>query len=174
MLDELIAESVARRTLLESTILDREMLDVQEQNAASAYIREHADFTAYHVLFALRRTTETLYQSIPASVRAAILCSALAELTYLNDWGHLTVNPSVGVPAAALVELGQAALDCLMERLSDCRPAPFFGSADATVAAQYRRCDFAYRAAATILGKSTHFAPTTTERDAAIEQLRSR
>jgi hypothetical protein len=103
-----------------------------------------------------------------------VLCSALSHLTYLNDWGHLAVAPREGAPARALVETGATALSCLEPLLADRRPAPFFGSADATLATAYRRADFAYRAAASILGEKPVFHDSVEERDAAIARLRSR
>ena len=165
MIDELLADAANRRTLLESRVLGRETLTIDEEERAIAYIAAHPDYTSYHLLFAL---PEARVQSIAPEVRAAVLCSALAELTYLNDWGHLTVSPREGAPSRALTEIGEAALKCLTPLLDDRREAPFFGSADATIGSQYRRADFAYRIAAKIAGIEPVFHETAEERDAAI------
>jgi len=173
MMAELIVESTSRLSLMESTVLGRKKLLPEEEQAALDYVVKNADFTAYHLLFALRDRSEALYQSIPAVVRTAVLCAALSQLTYLNDWGHLAVAPRVGAPARALVEAGAAALSRIEPVLADRRPAPFFGSADATIATQYRRADFAYRAAASILGRKAVFHDRVEKRDAAIASLKS-
>jgi hypothetical protein len=122
-------------------------------------------------LFALKDRSEPAFASIPASVRARVLCSALSNLKYLNDWGHLAVSPKEGLAMTALAATGEAALPCLKPLLEDRRPAPFFGSADATVATQYRRADFAYHAAARILSEKPLFAVDSKDRDHDIARL---
>lgn len=52
--------------------------------------------------------------------------------------------------------------------------APFFGSAGATVAAQYRRVDFAYHAAALILNEKPVFAADPRNSDREIAKLAER
>jgi hypothetical protein len=174
VISELIAESRKGLSLLESALLNREMLPDSEQDAAIDYVLHHPDSTAYHVLFALKARSESVYRSIPAGVRAAVLCSALANLRYLNDWGHLAVSPKDGPAMRALIETGDAALPCLKALLMDRRPAPFFGSADATVASQYRRADFAAHAVARILKETPEFDSLPEERDRRLEELARR
>jgi hypothetical protein len=171
MMFDLIAESTEGLSLMESKVLGREKLPDDEQKAAVDYILKHPDFTSYHLLFALKDRSEPAFDSIPASTRARVLCSALSNLKYLNDWGHLAVSPKEGLAMRALAATGDAALPCLKPLLEDRRPAPFFGSADATVAAQYRRADFAYHAAARILNEKPVFAADSKDRDHEIARL---
>jgi hypothetical protein len=173
-MSDLLAESAKRRSLVESEVPRRLPLGEDEVSAATDFVLEHPDFTSYHLLFALKDRAESRYASIPARVRAEVLCSALANLTYLNDWGHLAVVPKAGPAMRALVATGDAALRCLGPMLEDGRHAPFFGSADATIASQYRRADFAYHAAASILGEKPAFAPSAEQRDREIAALAER
>jgi hypothetical protein len=174
MMFDLIAESAKRLSLMESKLAGREKLPEEEQSAAVDYILNHPDFTSYHLLFALKDRSEAAYNSIPATTRAGVLCSALSNLKYLNDWGHLAVSPKDGLAMTALIATGEAALTCLKPLLEDLRPAPFFGSADATVATQYRRADFAYHAAALILKEKPVFAADPKDRDREIVRLAER
>jgi hypothetical protein len=174
MMSDLIAESTKRLSLMESKLVGREKLPDDEQKAAVDYILNHPDFTSYHLLFALKDRSELAFDSIPPSVRARVLCSALSNLNYLNDWGHLAVSPKEGLAMTALIATGEAALPCLKPLLEDRRPAPFFGSADATVATQYRRADFAYHAAARILNEKPLFAVNSKDRDYDIAKLAER
>jgi hypothetical protein len=174
MLDDLIAESQRPITLLESKALRARRLTDEELARALDYVRHHPDASAYHVLFAIQARSPEAYARIPAAERAAVLCAALAYLVYLNDWGHLTVAVKDGPPAQALLATGTAARPGLVRLLDDRRPAPFFGSADATLAAQYRRADFAYRYLSLLLGEQPTFDPDPDKRDAAIERLKAR
>jgi hypothetical protein len=168
---ELIADSTQQRTLMESQALARALLSPDERREADKYIRTHQDFTSYHLLFALKQSDQPAYDALPAATRASILCSALSQLHYLNDWGHLTVAPKDGPPMIALVETKEAAMPCLIPLLEDRRPAPFFGSADATVAAQYRRSDFACHAVMLIRGETPAFATDPKVRDQDIARV---
>jgi hypothetical protein len=171
MMSDLITESAKRLSLMESQLLGREKLPEEEQTAAVDYILNHPDFTSYHLLFALKDRSEPAYDAITAAARAGVLCSALSNLKYLNDWGHLAVSPKDGPAMTALTATGEAALPCLKPLLEDQRPAPFFGSADATVAAQYRRADFAHHAAALILNEKPVFVADPRDRDREIARL---
>ena len=171
MMSALLAESQRRLTLIESAVAHEEQLPDDEARAAVDYVLGHPDFTSYRLLFAFDRS---LYESIPAAIRAEVLCSALANVVYLNDWGHLAVAPREGPAMRALVSTGEVALPCLKPLLKDRRAAPFFGSADATVATQYRRADFAYHAASLILHEKPVFAALPEDRDRDIETLAGR
>jgi len=138
------------------------------------YITTHPDHTAYHSLFAVRRKSPDDYRQVPIIARAQVLCSALTQLTFLNDWGYLDPAGSHdGEAALALLELGKAAVERLVPVLNDSRPAPLFGSEPATLAAtyHYRRKDFAYRYLSLILGRAPAFAADPQSRDREIEQL---
>lgn len=172
VIQTLVTASRRRATLQESEALAGAQLATAEIPAAVAYLGEHPDYTGYHLLFALRRTAPVAYRELSAEIRAAILCSALANLDYLNDWGHLALDLPLGPPAEALVETGVAASARLVHLLDDTRPAPFYGSMDATLGSQYRRCDFASRCLAAIAGLPWRFDTDVAARDEAIAGLR--
>ncbi len=174
LVDELIADSQRRITLAESKALREGALSSADERRALDHVAAHPDYTSYHLLFALQKRSPEALQRVPAATRAAVLCSALRELTYLNDWGHLALGLKEGAPARAIVEAGAAAKPCLAALLDDARPAPFFGSADATLSGGYRRCDFAYRYLVLILGEQPAWDPSPDARDAAIAALKQR
>jgi hypothetical protein len=177
VLDQLVADSRRHITIMESAALQNLKLQPADAQALASYAQSHSDETAYHVLVALRRADGPEYQQIPARTRAAILCGALATQVYLNDWGYLDPNePYDGEAARLLLEQGDAAKPCLIRLLDDTRPAPLFGSEEATMSRtfQYRRRDFAYRYLSQILGMKPVFDPDPTRRDAEIAQLKKR
>ncbi len=174
LLADLIADSTRGITLGESQTLRQAHLDATTRTAAAAYLAAHPDQSAYHLLFALRRLAPDTYRQVPAGTRAAVLCAALAQQTYLNDWGYLDLGGSYdGEAAQALLELGQAAQAPLIPLLADSREALLFGSEDATLSTMYhyRRNDFAYRYLMLIRGEQPTFADTPAQRDAAIHTL---
>ncbi len=174
LLKDLVADSTRGITLAESQTLRQAQLDAATRTAALAYVAAHPDQRAYHLLFALRRLAPATYQQVPAGTRAAVLCAALTQQAYLNDWGYLDVSGSYdGEAALALLELGQAAQDPLIPLLADRREALLFGSEEATLSTmyQYRRNDFAYRYLTLIRGGEPTFADTPAHRDAAIHTL---
>jgi len=174
LLKDLVADSTRGITLAESQTLHQAQLDATTRTTAQAYVVAHPDQHAYHLLFALRRLAPATYQQVPAGTRAAVLCAALAQQTYLNDWGYLDVSGSYdGEAALALLELGPAAQAPLIPLLADRREALLFGSEEATLSTmyQYRRNDFAYRYLTLIRGEQPTFADTPAHRDAAIHLL---
>jgi hypothetical protein len=171
---QLVAESKAGLSLVESKILPTAQFDRDDAQAAEEYIHNHKDYTAYHLLFALRKAAPDLYGSIPDSTRASILCSTLQNSRYLNDWGYLEPNESFdGEAAIALLATGRKALDCLKAILDDEREAPLFGTEEATMSStyRYRRKDFAYRYILLALGRPSRFRPVPSERDQDIREL---
>ena len=175
MIEELIAESVRRTSLIESKVLPKMHLSSSDIQATKEYIRLHSDYTAYHLLFALRRKAPEDYKRIPDTSKANILCSALVHLTYLNDWGYLDSGGSHdGEAASALIEIGTSALACLEPILDNRQPAPLFGTEEATMSSiyHYRRCDFAYRYISLIRGLQSSFNPKPKERDKEIKRLK--
>ncbi len=173
MIAKLIAASQEGSTFVEVDLRAGGIaLSDEEAARASAYVAAHPDHSSYHLLLALRRRSPEAYAKLPATTRAAVLCAALGHLTTFNDWGHLATIPVEGPPTEALIETGRDALLCLAPLLDDRRPAPFYGSKDATVSTGYRRSDFAYRCAARILGREPHFAASVEERDRAIARLK--
>ena len=173
---ELISESKLGVSLTESRVLPSAQLSPNDIQAAEEYIKAHNDYTAYHLLFALRRKSLEAYKRIPDSTKASILCSALAHLKYLNDWGYLDPAESYDREAAiALVEIGASALRFLEPLLDSQQPAPLFGSEEATLSSvyQYRRSDFAFRYASQILGLDPMFVREPKDRDKMIENLKN-
>jgi|GEM_PF-5447817 len=175
MIEPLIAASRDGRTLTEEALLQT-LLSANDSQAAVAYVTQHPDYSAYHLLFALRRSTPALYRTVDVAARAQVLCSALGHVRYLNDWGYLDLKQSHdGEAAQALLETGTVALADLVSLLDDQRPAPLFGSEEATLSTiyHYRRCDFAYRYAMLLKGLQPIFEAEPTQRDRAIAELRS-
>jgi hypothetical protein len=175
MVQELIAASERGEPFMRT---DRELggikLGDEEWTRASGHVASHPDHGSYHLLLAMRRQAPARYRELPAATRAQVWCGALAHLRLFNDWGHLGDPIQAGSPMEALVETGDAALACLKPLLDDRRPAPFYGSEDASLSGGYRRADFAYRAAALILGEQPRFAESQAERDRAIARLKTR
>ena len=141
--EKLIADSTKKLTLMESKTLTNAKLGPEDVKAAQDYIKDHKDYTSYHLLFALPPDD---YKKIPNATKADILVSALGHLIFLNDWGHLPAAHYDGKPAKALLETKKEAIAPLKGLLDDRSEAPFFGSKDATTSSSYgyRRCDFAY------------------------------
>src|SRR3954462_3416551 len=82
MLEQLISESERGISLMESRVLPAVELDAEQVRHADEYVRLHADYTAYHLLFALRRNAISAYSLLPASTKARVLCSALSHVYY--------------------------------------------------------------------------------------------
>src|SRR5262245_32551216 len=101
----------------------------QEVPAAERQIELRPDWTNYHVLLVLRRDYPAAYQRVTDGHKASTLCSALAIVLDLNDWGHLDQGGSYDDFAAqALLEVGPAALPYLRPLLDDRNPAWLSGS----------------------------------------------
>lgn len=148
----------------------------EELRQSAEYITAHPDHTAYHLLMLLRNHAPEQYASLDAKTRAQVLCAALGHSRYLNDWGYLDLSESYdGEAAKALLETAAAAVPFLSPLLADKRPAPLFGSEEATLSSmyQYRRCDFAYRYQALIKGMEPRFEKRPSDRDKAIAALKN-
>jgi hypothetical protein len=177
MLEQLVRDSERHMTAMESAALRNLQLSSPEARKFATYAEANPNDAAYHVLIGLRRADGAEYQQVPSQVKAAILCSALASQIHLNDWGYLDPKESRdGEAAQALVELGATAKPSLVGLLNDCRPAPLFGSEEATMSSmyKYRRCDFAYRYLAQIFGSTPVFDPDPAQRDNEIAVLKRR
>lgn len=173
--DELLREAAKKEMLLDSNVLDKRKLAERDIGRVLAEIGKHPDYKAYHVLFALRRDRPKEYGQVPSDAKAAILCSAMANVSCLNDWGSLSPEEgSDGIAGSALRELGKAAVKRLRPLLDDKRRAPLFGNEDATENELngYRRADFAFRYACLILGRKPKFDRDPKKRDAAIVELK--
>jgi hypothetical protein len=177
MLEALVAESSQGLSLSESKVLSQGPPTADQLTEAERWVAGHPDHRSYHLLFLLREHAAERYERLPADLRARVLTAALGHLKYLNDWGYLDPAESYdGKAAKALLALGAAALPHLRPLLTDRRPAPLFGSEEATMSHryQYRRADFAARYVALILGEEAPFAEQVSQRDRAIATLMER
>jgi hypothetical protein len=174
-IESLVTDSKSGKSLMESASLLGQFSH-GDVDAALTYVLAHPDYTAYHLLFALRRHAREAYDRAAPDTKAAILCDALKRLAYLNDWGYLDAGGSHdGEAATALLELERAALRACASTLDDSQPAPLFGTEEATLSRmyKYRRKDFAYRYLSVILGHQPTFDPDPQKRDADIELLKT-
>jgi hypothetical protein len=181
MTDDLIATLIAASSkgdmLQESSAYREQRLDARQADEAMRAIAETADATRFHVLLALRRDQPERYATLAADTRAAILCAALAHVRWLNDFGLLEPGGSANdVAGQALVDTDGAARAPLRPLLDDTRPAPLRGSEAAAMSSvySYRRCDFAYRFLALILGDDPPFDAEPDARDERIAALKAR
>ncbi len=175
-LQALIEDSRQGLTLMESDALADWHDTPALAQALRQYIEAHPDHESFHCLFALRRSDEPLYDEVLADTRARVLTAALGHVRFLNDWGVLDVDGcDDGEAGLALIALSVAALPALRPCLDDDRPAPLFGSEEATLSAlhRYRRKDFAYRVVARILQMPFRFDPRPADRDRHIERLKA-
>jgi hypothetical protein len=144
---------------------------------------QHQDASSFQLIYALKEIAPEQYGSLPNKVKASILSAGIASQATLNDWGplsnyssHALAENEADSSMAALVATGEAALPHLLPLLNDKRPGYFSGSKEATTSTErrYRRCDFAHRAAALILGESYLLKKDLGERDRDIESIRQR
>jgi hypothetical protein len=143
--------------------------------AAQKQIELRPDWTSYHVLLVVRRDYPAAYAQVTNDKKASTLCSALAILPELNDWGYLDQGGSYeDFAAQALLDVGPAALPYLRPLLDDRNPAGLSGSKKATISSiyQYRRKDFACNYVCKILRWPTKFDPDPKERDREIERVK--
>lgn len=174
---KLVEESTKKKAVDESSLLNENPLMAGDVPEAVAYIKKHADYTSYHLLLAVRKYYPASYKEVSTDDKVAILCSALKNSTYLNDWGILYISDSFdGETAKAFLETGKTALKSLAVILDDDESVPLFGSKEATTSKTYayRRKDFAYRYASLILGESPVFHADPKERDKDIETLKAK
>jgi len=173
----LIDESTKKKAVCESSLLINNPLAPNDIPEALKYLASHSDYSSYHLLLAIRQYYPESYKAIANRDKAAILCSALRNSTYLNDWGYLdNIESFDGESAKALLDSGEVALSFLVPLLEDNDSAPLFGSEEATLSREYkyRRKDFAYRYISLLLGQSPTFSPDLKERNKSIESLKSK
>ena len=176
-ISKLIEESTKKKAVDESNLLNDNPFIAGDVPEALAYIKEHADYTSYHLLLAVRKYAPASYKQVTTDDKVAILCSALKNTTCLNDWGYLEPTSSFnGESAEALLETGKAALKPLSPILDNGESAPLFGSKEHTMSEfyNYRRKDFAYRYTLLILGQTPVFHTEPKERDKDIEALKAK
>ena len=88
-ISNLINESKKKCAINESQLLVVCPLERQDIPEALQYLKANADYTSYHLLVAVKRYYPEIYKEIAGYDKAAILCSGLSNLVYLNDWGWL-------------------------------------------------------------------------------------
>jgi hypothetical protein len=174
LINDLITTSTSGKCLAQSPIprgLAAAAIDVSR---IKDRLCDHADFTSYHLMFLLYNYGADVYLGLPKQVIAQILCSSLANVQFVNDWGYLAPSESYdGIAARMLIRLGRECLPRVAELLKDSRAARLFGSEEATMAHtyRYRRADFAYRYAMLILQRRPEFIMELDHRQQATEAL---
>ena len=116
-------------------------------------------------LMAIRKLDKNAYGSIDAKIKAAILVDALRTSQYFNTWGlpHAYWQSS----AKAIIELGDAAVEPLMNLLKDKRDAPVWGSEEVMEYKKYkyRVNDYAWALLMEIHGKKREIPVAPEKRD---------
>jgi hypothetical protein len=174
----LISQSANKRGVEDTHVLDDNPLVADDIPAALVYLKQHQDYTSYALLLCIRKYYQISYKTLSAAEKATILCSALQNMDFLNDWGLLEPPDSCdNDPAKALLETGKAAVALLAPILDDNEPARNYGFESATLSRRYRRKDYAYRYLSIILGDSVvfHVFPhRVEERDKDIAALKAK
>lgn len=150
-----------------------ESMSPKEMEMAAAYVKSNPDVSSYHLLMALRKQAPQVYQDIPDTTKARVLCDAFAKVDYFNDF-KLLGGPEIYYNSAnALVSLGKVAIPLLQKLLQDRRETLALGSIDATgsLIQRYRRCDWAYMYVVFILGRKPVLPHDLAERDKLIAEL---
>jgi hypothetical protein len=174
---KLVEEAKTKNSAIEAGILSKNPMVAADIPEALEHIKSHPDFTSYHLLVAIRKYYPKSYKEVRTDDKVSILCSALRNIMYLNDWGYLAPVDSYDRESGkALLETGRSALNGLTPILDDENSAPLFGSEEATLSKlyKYRRKDFAYRYISLIIGESPGFSRNLKERDKRIEILKNK
>lgn len=142
--------------------------------AATPLLLEELGTGGVHAMLALeglRAADPETYASLPAADRAAIYAEALGASGTFNAWG--LPGFALTDTADAVVALGRDAIPALRPLLADERPAPLFGSQDATTSTAYgnRVRDYAFVLIAEILGTPYEYDESPAARDARIDAL---
>ncbi len=134
----------------------------------------NANQESFLALEALRINFREVWLTLSAQERAAIYAKHLATARWFNVWGQPGQPPSE--TGQALIDLGASALPVLSPLLASQRPAPSFGSEEATLSQllAYRVCDYAWFFISQIEGQHLMFPEHPAERDRAIQQMKQR
>jgi hypothetical protein len=177
MIGQLIGDSSAHLTLEDSPAYAGVHLAGADLDRAIEAIRTEPFERTFHLLMAVRRDAPESADRIDAGWRAGILVEALVTVAALNDFGYLDPSGSWDGPAAvALLQTGDQGAGVLRPVLTDRRPAPLYGSEMAALSHRYRyrRCDFAYRYLALLVGEDPTFDADLAGRERRIAELRRR
>ena len=174
---KLLEASANREGIHESGLFAENPLPAGDVAEALAYIKKHPDYTSYHLLIAIQRYHRDSYKEVSNDDKAAVLCSALSKITFLNDWGYLEPSGSFdGDSAKALLEIGKPALKYLAPILDDSKAgaAVWIGGSHDKPRLQIPAKDFAFRYASLILGEKPAFHRDLKDRDRDIEALKGK
>ena len=129
---------------------------------------------AFLALEALRINFPAAWASIPREQRAATYVTHLATAHWFNVWGQPGELPSES--GKALIDTGVVAIRLLTPLLDSQRPAPSFGSEEATMSRllAYRVCDYAWFFISQIEGQARRFLESPQDRDLAIGRMKER
>lgn len=114
---------------------------------------------SYITLLALRSIDADRYKQVDQSLKVGILLSEFGRSESYNKWGlpHLYWEDA----AKAVIESGDSAVPGLKKYLTDCKPAPVWGSEEVMEyeAYKYRRCDYALAMLMAIRGENVAEIP---------------
>jgi hypothetical protein len=132
------------------------------------------DEIGFLALEALRVHFPAEWAGLPPGERAAVYARELGAARWYNAWGLPGQPPSDA--GRALMQLGPAAIPHLSPLLDSRRPAPSFGSEEASMSRlmAYRVCDYAWDFIARIQGGHPELPDHAGERDAAISAMQER
>lgn len=172
-LRQLIQVSDRQRYISTPALVIKYPLDRSDVPHALDYLKARRNYSSYVVLHAIYRYYPDEYAKMPKADKAEILCHALANLNYLNDWSSLYPTASNDhISANMLLALGVDAVKTLTPLLDNANAAKHAKHSTASSAYQYRRKDFAYRYISLILGAKPVFDADPKRRDEEIENLK--
>jgi hypothetical protein len=129
------------------------------------------DKSSFLSLIAIRKVNKNAYDSVDGKIKAAILVDALRASKYFNTWGlpHSYWESS----AKAIIELGDVAVEPLMNLLQDRRAAPVWGSEEALEYKKYkyRVNDYAWALLMEIKGRKIQIPVDPKKRDQMISDV---
>jgi hypothetical protein len=173
LLAKLMEQSEAQREPFNSPAY-RELKGRTDVDSKSlvALVKENGNARGLLPLLLLRELDNKSYLQVPVELRAKILTDSLQGSKYFNVWG--LPNFYLEDASHAMIEVGKSATPALKRMLSDCRPAPVFGSQEYMVYKQYnyRLCDYALFFLEKIGDNANFRMPVSVaDRDSVIKQI---
>ena len=174
LLAKLVEQSEAQREPFNSPAY-RELKGRTDVDSKSlvALVNQNGTARGLLPLLLLRKLDNKSYLQLPVDLRAKILTDSLQRSKNFNVWG--LPNFYLEDASHAMIEAGTSAAPALKRLLSDCRPAPVFGSQEYMVYKQYnyRLCDYAFFFLKKIGGEDEKFRMPVSvpDRDALIKQM---
>ena len=138
--------------------------------ALASFIKTH-DKSSFLTLIATRKVNKNVYDSVDGKIKAAILVDALRASKYFNTWG--LPHSYWESPARAIIELGDVAVEPLMNLLQDRRDAPVWGSEEVMEYKKYkyRVKDYAWALLMEIKGRKIEIPVDPEKRDQMISDV---